>query len=361
MRTTLKLAAMLSLVMLTASAPVAAPLGSAVAVGPTFQSMSRLAFGPDGTLYIADTNAASIVAVDLGTQPGAAGTKDIPAVDAKIAALLGTDAKEVTVTDLAVHPKTRHSYISVMRGTGADAKPALLRVDGAGALSLVAMDAMKFTTVSLPNPVANATTGRSRRADAITDMAFVDGRLYVAGLSNEEFASKFWSVPYPFKTADNGTSVEIYHGAHGAFETRSPVYSFVPTQVNGQPTLIAGYLCTPLVRFPVGDLKPGAKVMGTTIAELGNGNRPIDMILYKKDGKEFLLMSNTNRGVMKIATDNFGTQTGITTRIADKAGIGYETIASMTGIEQLDLLDATHSIVLARTPAGLNLQAVVLP
>ena len=58
---------------------------------------------------------------------------------------------------------------------------------------------------------------------------------------------------------------------------------------------------------------------------------------------------------------DFGSASGITTRIADKAGVGYETIASMTGIEQLDLLDATHSIVLARTPAGLNLQAVVLP
>ena len=361
MRTTLKLAAILSLVGLTASAPVAAPLANPVLVGPSFQSMSRLAFGPDGVLYVADTNAASIVAIDLGTQAGAAGTKDSPGIDAKIAALLGTDAKEIAVTDLAVHPKTRHSYISVMRGTGADAKPALLRVDGAGALSLVAMDALKFTMVSLPNPVPNAATGRNNRSQAITDMAFLDGRLYVAGLSNEEFSSKFWSLPYPFASADNGTSVEIFHGAHGRLETQSPVHSFVPTRVNGQPTLIAGYLCTPLVRFPVGDLKPGAKVLGTTIAELGNGNRPIDMILYKKDGKEFLLMSNTNRGVMKIATDNFGTQTGITTRIADKAGIGYETIASMTGIEQLDLLDATHSIVLARTPAGLTLQAVVLP
>jgi len=361
MRTTLKLAAMLSLVVLTASAPVAAPLASSAAVGPAFQSMSRLAFGPDGVLYVADTSAASIVAVDLGTQPGAAGTKDIPGIDAKIAALLGTDAKEIVVTDLAVHPKTRHSYISVMRGTGADAKPALVRVDGAGALSLVATEALKFTMVSLPNPVPNPTTGRSNRPQAITDMAFLDGRLYVAGLSNEEFSSKFWSVPYPFASADNGTSVEIYHGSHGRLETSSPVYSFVPTRVNGQPTLIAGYLCTPLVRFPVGDLKPGAKVMGTTIAELGNGNRPIDMILYKKDGKEFLLMSNTSRGVMKISTDGFGSATGITTQIKDKAGVGYETVASMTGIEQLDLLDATHSIVLARTPAGLNLQAVVLP
>jgi hypothetical protein len=34
------------------------------------------------------------------------------------------------------------------------------------------------------------------------------------------------------------------------------------------------------------------------------------------------------------------------------AGIPYETIASMKGIEQMDLLDAQRSIVLARTPAA---------
>jgi hypothetical protein len=33
----------------------------------------------------------------------------------------------------------------------------------------------------------------------------------------------------------------------------------------------------------------------------------------------------------------------------------------MTGIEQMDLLDAQRSIVLARTSAGLNLSAVPLP
>ena len=60
------------------------------------------------------------------------------------------------------------------------------------------------------------------------------------------------------------------------------------------------------------DLKPGAKVMGTTIAELGNGNRPIDMVVYNKDGRDFLLMSNNSRGVMKIPTEQFGSATAIT-------------------------------------------------
>ena len=52
----------------------------------------------------------------------------------------------------------------------------------------------------------------------------------------------------------------------------------------------------------------------------------------------------------------------LSTPIEDKAGVPYETIASLTGVEQLDLLNATHALVLARTAAGaLNLSAVVLP
>jgi hypothetical protein len=181
-------------------------------------------------------------------------------------------------------------------------------------------------------------------------------------LSNEEFASKLRAVKYPFAAADNGTSVEIFHGNHGQLETRSPVFAFVPYSIGSAPHLVAAYLCTPLVKFPVASLQPGAKVVGTTIAELGNRNRPVDMVVYKKDGREFILMANTSRGVMKIPTDGFASAAPITARVeAETGGIAYETVASMKGIEQLDLLDAAKTIVLARVDGALNLAAVALP
>ena len=76
----------------------------------------------------------------------------------------------------------------------------------------------------------------------------------VAGLSNEEFASKLRAVPYPFTATDAGTSVEIFHGNHGQLETRSPVYTFIPYTINNKPYLIASYTCTPLVRFSLDSL-----------------------------------------------------------------------------------------------------------
>ena len=87
-----------------------------------------------------------------------------------------------------------------------------------------------------------------------------------------------------------------------------------------------------LVKIPVSELKPGVKVKGTTIAELGNRNTPLDMIMYKKDGKDYLLMINDKRGVMKIDLEKVGTIDGITARVGGKAGLPYEAVDTLKGV-----------------------------
>lgn len=354
-----------AVIVVTAATPARESTTVRVGVGPSLSSIGTLAFGPGGVLYAADPQAATIYAIELGASAssGASGTKDIAGIDQQVAAMLGTAASEITISDLAVDARTRNSYLAVTRGKGAEAKPVLVRIDGAGKIAIVELESLKYSSVSLPNPAdANPGARGNPRMQSVTDMAYTNGKLYVAGLSNEEFSSKLWAVPYPFAAVDRGASVEIFHGNHGRLETRSPVYTFVPYSIGGQPYLIGGYLCTPLVKFPIASLTAGAKVQGTTIAELGAGNRPIDMVLYKKDGVEFLLMANTSRGVMKIPTATFGTQPAITAPVPNgTAGVGYETIATMTGIEQLDLLDATHTVVLAKANGVINLSSVVLP
>lgn len=346
----------------TPSAPIAAaaPVPQAV-----LSSIGPLAFGPNDVLFAADTQAATIFAFELGAAGSGAtpGTPDVAAIDQKIAAVLGTDAAAVAITDLAVHPTSKNAFISLLRGQGADAKPVLVRVDGAGRIDVIAIDKLPHTKAALPNAPAppSGESRRNPRADSITDMAFVDGKLIVAGLSNEEFASKLRTISYPFKDVDPGTSVEIYHGNHGAFETRSPVYAFVPYKVGGSPHLIAGYLCTPLVKFPVASLTESRKVVGTTIAELGAGNRPIDMLVYSKDGRDFLLMSNTRRGVMKIPTDGFATALPITSRIGGTAGVPFETVTTLTGVQQMDLLDGARTVIIASENGALHMRTVLLP
>ena len=229
--------------------------------------------------------------------------------------MLGTTPDQIAINDMIVNPVSRKAYLSVSRGRGPDAAPVILRVDASGKL-----EELRSTTSSTrrsawptrprPTPRTGAATACAwRRSRTCTTWT---GKVFIAGLSNEEFASKLRSVPFPFASADAGTSVEIYHGAHGQWETRSPVRTFVPYEIQKESHLLAAYTCTPLVKFPVKDLKPGSKLVGTTIAELGNRNRPLDMIVYKKDGAEFLLMSNSSRGVMKMSTKGIEGQEAIT-------------------------------------------------
>ena len=342
-----------------------APAGAATGTGtgPELESIGPITFGPDGALFLADNRAAAIFALDaqaLGRgEPGAAA---VDSIGQKVAAMLGTDGRRITITDLAVHPSTRNVFLSVARNGTTGGSPAVFRVDGAGNIELVALDRAPYSRVTLPNP-PRSLMGRGARVDTVTDMALVDGRLWVAGLSNEEFSSKLRAIPYPFTGIDGGVSVEIYHGSHGAYETRSPVYTFVPYSIAGEPHLIAGYLCTPLVKFPLATLEAGGKIRGTTIAELGNMNRPLDMIVYRKDGRDFVLMSNNSRGVMKMAADAFGAAAAITVPVTGvRAGVRYETIDAMKNTDQLDLLDADRVVVLARRgDAELDLRLVPLP
>src|SRR5205085_12615813 len=130
---------------------------------------------------------------------------------------------------------------------------------------------------------------------------------------------------------DKGAGIQICHGAHGRLETQAPIRTFTTYKVDGADTIMAAYTCTPLVKIPVKDLQPGAKVKGTTIAELGNRNNPLDMIVYTKGGKDYILMANSARGVMKIPAEGFGKAEAINAPVAGggPAGIKYETISEL--------------------------------
>ena len=330
------------------------------------QSAGALAFGPEGILFVGDSMGAAIFALDTQDRTPASSQNsfDISGIGQKVAALLGTAADQIIINDLAVNPISQKVYLSVSRGRGPDAFPVIVRVDSSGKIEEFSLESVAHASVALPNapgPEETDRRGQSRRLETITDLGFVDNRVFVAGLSNEESASKLRSIPFPFKDASEGTSVEIYHGAHGRFETNAPVRTFVPYEIANEPHILAAYTCTPLVTFPVSSLEPGAKVMGTTIAELGNRNRPLDMIAYKKGGMNFILMNNSSRGVMKINAQGIEGYEGITAR-TDITGVPYETIESLKGVEQLDRLNGSDSLILVRADTGsLDLKTVALP
>ena len=111
--------------------------------------------------------------------------------------------------------------------------------------------------------------------------------------------------PIPSQGAQSLTSVGMFHTSHNQVETRAPIRTMAFVTVGGEDYLIAAYMCTPLVAIPVSELKDGAHVTGKTIAELGYGNTPKDMIVYSapdEAGKpaDFLTVTNVNRNAETI-------------------------------------------------------------
>jgi hypothetical protein len=339
-----------------------AQLTNSLTVGKAdMKSAGALAFGPEGILFVGDSTGGALYAVDTQDRTaGRAAPVDIKGLNTKIAAMLGTQADQILINDLAVNPISKKMYLSVARGRGPTATPVLLRIDATGKIEELGLGNLKHSKVtltSLPDPAAP----RNARSDAITDLAFVDGKVLLAGLSNEEFSSNLRSIAFPFQAAAGGASVEIWHASHGRFETNSPVRTFVPYRIGQEQNILAAYTCTPLVKIPMSSLQAGAKVKGTTIAELGSGNRPLDMIVYNKGGQDFILMNNNNRGVMKMATNGMGNLPAITAPVGDTAGVKYETIATLKGVQQLDKVDETNAVILSLVDGSLDLKTIALP
>jgi hypothetical protein len=348
---------------LTAARQPAAPAVELTAGKVPLKSAGALAFGPSGVLFVGDSVGGSLVAIDTeDTTAAASAVKiNVDGLDAKIAALVGIPAKEILINDVAVNPVSKNVYISAARGRGPDAMPVIVRVDAAGKVTVLPLDNAKYAAVSLTDaPKAN---GGRQRMQTITDLAFVNGNVVVAGLSNEEWSSALRSIPYPFTAAPKGATLQIWHSSHGQYETESPIRTFVPYTIGGQPYILAAYTCTPLVKIPVNSLKPGAKVKGVEIADLGAGNQPLDMVPYKKAGHDYILIANSSFGVVKLKADNLESYPAISSpTVTDVAGVPYDKIKSVSNVRHIAQLDDSNVVLLmGKNESGSSLMTMALP
>jgi hypothetical protein len=248
---------------------------------PEIQSLGSLAFGPEGILFIGDSKAGAVYAIEMADQTSNL-TDDgleINGIDEKIASMLGTSTKDIVIHDLAVNPLSHTAYLSVSRGPGENSAAVLLRVNGDASIEEVMLQNIKYAKKQLSLLVAEDAKdrrGRSLRSQAITDLVYHDGKLFIAGLSNEEFSSILRVTPFPFQEEESATSLEIYHAAHKRFETNAPIRTFLTYELKDVSHVLAAYTCTPLVTFPMSDVHNGGHITGKTVAELGSGNRPLD-------------------------------------------------------------------------------------
>ncbi len=337
---------------------VAAPATTGMNTGKAdVKSAGPLAFGPSGILFVGDSLGAQIVAIDTGdAKSGSSFSVNVQGIDGKIAAALGTTADQISIKDVVTNPVSKNVYISVSRGRSADAKAVILKLDSAGKMTEVSLDNVKYSAAALPNPPNQS----NDRNPTITQIRYVDGKVLVAGLSNEEFQSNMKVIAFPFESVDKGASIEMYHGSHARYETNSPIRTFVPYTINNQQFILAAYTCTPLVKIPMSELKAGNKVEGTTIAEMGAGNQPLDMVPYKKNGHDYVLMANSTHGVTKLDMAHLDTYKAITAP-SDVAGVPFESLSDWQNVKHLQAYDDKSVLVLSGSSGAMDLKTVALP
>lgn len=333
---------------------------------PPVKSAGPLAFAPDGILLMGDSASAAVFALDTGDRDLKAAPADgteFGRMAEKIGAMLGTPSDQILVYDTAVNPLSHNIYLSISRGRGPDALPVILKMTPEGSLSELSFDRIRYATSSIPNALpAGDPAFRSRRMQTITSLQYVNGTVVVAGLSNEEFSSNLRVIPYPFTSskAPSGAGIEIFHTAHGAYETNAPVRTFVPYEMKGETYILAAYTCTPLVKIPVRDLKAGGQVTGATIAEMGPGNSPLDMISYRKDGHNYLLIANSARGVVRLEVDHLDSAPEIVSHNPE-TNLPRKRISDWARVHQLKKVDESTALILTDSAGEMNLRVVALP
>ena len=332
----------------------------------TGPSLSVLEFAGADTLFGASNTNGTIYAYtlsqgDIGTPPQSSMPYNFEDFGTQLSRFLNVDALDITYNDLAVNPVSTAAFLSLTIQTPNGPKPALVRVSQDGDFALIDTTALDSTSVELSEtPAEDVVFWRDIPATSltVTDIEYTDGRLFVAGLSTGEFASTLRQFDYPFVGAERASTIEIYHAAHNQNETRAPIRAMAMVPIGGELSLVAAYTCTPLVTISAERLQDGAHIVGKTVAELGYGNVPLEVLPVtamnmQGQPEDFVLVINREMSANLIRMEDLARSSaapGITTPIAalgDTAGV-ENTRHPMGGVIQADNQDPQFLLVLRR-------------
>jgi len=261
------------------------------------KSATKLAFGDAGTLFVADWMGGKIHELPVPVPAAEGKPFNLKDIQGAIAAALHTPPTSLRFEDLAVQPGSEIAYVALTVKHGTSSRPAVVAIDAAGKVKTMDLKKASNSVAITDEPSSDLAFWHDLPGQSltVTDMRFYQGKLYVAGLSDRSFASTLRIFDYPFKGAAKVSTIEMYHPVHNQLETRAPIREMSITTLNGEPTLVAAYTCTPLVTIPLKDLTDGAHVVAKTVGEMGWGSQPVGMVTFKAGDAEYLLMVNSSR------------------------------------------------------------------
>jgi hypothetical protein len=351
------------------------PLRNPANGDPKVQSIEAINFGPNGLLLIGDGKGRQIVAVETGDHTPARWTRnDIAGIKDELAGRLGAQGKDLEIKKIAVNPASHTVYFAVRLLT--TKKDLVMTLDGNGKMKEFALDNVKFVAVPLP---------ADQNVNSVTGITWAGDRVLVTALAKETFANKCFSIMAPL--AGNGAtgsfSTETYHVAHAKWETNAPIRTMMPYEENGKKYLVGAFLCTPIVKYSLEDMEPGARVKGVSVIELGQGNTPQYMFPYEKDGRKYILMNTMRMGQMQksnpVGPSEYWTakvdftilqetqlvNTKALWRTKGRANTSdtdrAQVVPTFHGVMHMCQLDGERALVLRKDDKGVNLQVLPLP
>jgi hypothetical protein len=354
----------------------ASPLQDPSTGSAQLKSIEAISFGPAGLLLIGDGKGKQVVAIDTGdTTPVKWTRMEMANLVEDLAGRLGVSAADIKIRKIAVNPASQTVYLAVQ--SLAAKKDILLTVDGNGKVKEFSTENVKFRAFPLP---------ADQMVKLVTDIAWAGDRIVVATqASTATFQSKIFSITAPLGSAAScgSFSTETFHTGHDKWETDAPLRVMVPYEENGKKFLIGSFTCTPIVRYALEDVQPGAKITGTSVVELGQGNTPQSMFVYEKGGKKFILMNNVRMGAMQksnpvgpseywtakvdfdLLKETKNVNKNALWRTKVKANVSQTERATVAndyhGVTHMDQLDSERALVIRKDEKGVRLQVLPLP
>jgi hypothetical protein len=340
-----------------------------MAFASTPQAVNVIKFGDAKTLFVGDSKSATLYAYNIASSENATAQQgyNIHDLSQKIATFAKISPLDILIRDLAINPTNKEAYIAFDTKTKSGYFSQIIIVNQSGEIRAFDLRKTTHTEVKLtdaPTSDFKYWDKTPMRSFTFTDIDLHKGKVYISGMSNAEFSSALRMVDFPFNDSKvSTTSVEIFHAVHGQMETRAPIQTLTFVTLEDEDYILAAYTFTPLVLIPVKDLKDGAHIVGKTIAEMGYGNTPIDIIKFKsaamdKVPYEGIILSNKNKSAQFIDLNDIKESNKAAS--IGYAGIGEagtaRTTLPLTNLLQLDDQDDYHITSIKRNPDNGSLE-----
>jgi hypothetical protein len=351
----------------------AAVVANADQGNPKIKAIDSIAFGPNGMLIIG--TGTEVVTVETGDTKATDGKGiDLPAADQALAGKLGLTTKDIEIKKMAVNPISHTAYVAVTSLKNKQSVVLTVGADGkVGEFSLENVKYMRY-------PLAVGKSAVTR----ITDVTWAGNRIVAATQAGDTFGSRVFAINPNAKDGLTSFSTETFHTGHNKMETKAPIICLMPYEEDGKTNVVGSFTCTPIVKYPLQEMSPEAKVKGVTVVELGQGNTPRSMFSYDKGGKKFILINvarnnkqpafgmpsgywvaRVDQEFLKETTkvnENAPWRTG--TNKGAKGGTTGDRVIVATdyfGTHQLTKYDNTRALVLRDEKGSMALRTIALP